>query len=236
MADTVKNPCPQLSPYVAEALAALRADGIEPTDEQVGWLVLLRRKCDLPQPDAIAPMLGAPVKLFDLQWWPLHARARRWFTRAGELCGSEYKTDIYLFAHMQSAPGDRSLDLLQDAPSIIAEVGEWRTALALHDDVVADLVLFLRTLDGFDDGDVPRLPKEKAEANKHASELAGVGMLCKMFPGTEPEYWRSGISEAEIDELLRCQYAGAWATAPQRVTAIENFRRAIKWIRCAHGK
>jgi hypothetical protein len=234
MERTTKSPLPTLDPYVRETLAALRTEGIAPTDDDIGALVLLRRQCNLPLLEILAPPLGSSITAAGATWWPLHARARRWMLYAAELCGEEWRTDILLFAHTRSAPGDRSLDLMQDKGGIIAEVSEWRTELPLHDDNVEDLLRALRTLDGDYDITVPRLPEDKQQ-ERPASELAGVNMLCQIFYGTTPEYWRSGISDAEIDELMRARDSGQWANSETRKRAIENYLRAVKWMRRCHN-
>jgi len=222
---------PPLSPYVARTLEALRADGIQPTDAEIAWLVLLRTDCDKPCVDGIGPQLGASLTVLGETWWPLHERATSWMLRAGALC-PELRTDCFLFAHIYSAPGDRRLDLWQGPEAIRAEVSAWRLALPLHEENTGELVRLLRVLDG--DATAANVPREHTPATPYA-DLGGIGMLCRLFPGTTPEYWRSGISRAEIDGLLARQETGPWATAQRRSDAIGDYLRAVKLIRCNHG-
>ena len=80
--DSARNPCPPLSPYVARVLEALRADGINPTDAQVAWLVRLRDRCERPTFDGLPPLLGGAIEIAGAQFWPLHLRATRWLVMA----------------------------------------------------------------------------------------------------------------------------------------------------------
>lgn len=233
--DKPRNPCPQLSPHVAQTLDALRADGVFPTDAEIAWLVLLRLPCDCPEFGAMRPLLGAPVQVAGETFWPLHARARRWFLHAWEVCDEKLSTAIYLYAHSRSAPGDRSLELEQTASGIERVVTEWRSALPLHDEHEDELIAQLRKLDGHTDAVVDPTAKP-AEAEDAQSELGWVAAMCKMFPSTTPEYWQSGISEAEISELLSVTDGKPWATCRRRNESVANYLRAVKWVRFNHAQ
>jgi hypothetical protein len=115
-----------------------------------------------------------------------------------------------------------------------AEVAEWVSAFPGHEENFPELVALLRLLNRDDDAVASLTPRKPQAQN----EMGGITMLCKMFSGTTPEYWQSGISQAEIDALVQCQdtHGGQWATSAMRSDAIENYLRAVKWIRKAHGQ
>lgn len=225
------NPVPDLHPNLESTLAALRADGINPTDAEVVWLARLRWPCDHPR-HGVKELVGAPVEIGGDTFWPLHRLAEYWFVAAGEILGDEgtRKTDAYLFAHTRSAPGDRSLLLITGEDAIAQTVHDWRAGLALHDENVPDLVRLLRHIDGYADEAAPR------PATEEPGELDGIGTLCKMFPGTTPDYWRSGISIAETEALFESTSKQAWAESSKRTAAIENYLLAVKQVRANHGK
>jgi hypothetical protein len=116
----------------------------------------------------------------------------------------------------------------------MAAVGEWRLSIALHEDIEPELVRFLRVRDGIDAG-VPS-PTDAAPDPEQAGPVDGVTAMCKAFPGTTPDYWMTGISERDIDELCKRLDRGNWATCDTRKHAIDSYLNAVKWIRKAHGK
>jgi hypothetical protein len=236
-----RDPVPPLAGQVQLTLDALAADGITPTPAQIAWLVALRKPCDAVNERGLPPMYGAPVELCGQLWYPLHALAEQWFRRAWVMAGdgdsdAPWRTWVYLFAHIYSAPGDRTLATLQSEETIRATVGEWRAGLPLHDETEPELVRFLRRLDGYDT-DVPDPDAKESTERAPAGSLDGVSSLCKAFPGTTPDYWMTGISGRDIDDLMRTrQTAEDWAKSPERTEAIKRYLNAVKWIRYNHGK
>jgi len=230
-----KSPCPQLAPQVQATIEALRADGIEPTPAEVVWLARLREPCDKVRADGdLPPLFNAPVVLAGVRFWPLHPLAGMWFRRAWALVGDEgsWRTWAYMFAHIYSAPGDWTLQTMTEREAILTAVGEWRGNAPIHEEHDADIVAFLRLFDGYEDS-VPD-PAEKPKPHQAASSAPGVSGLCKRFPGTTPDYWIAGISEKEIDELMRQGDAGDFATSAARDAAIKRYLTAVKWVRLAH--
>jgi hypothetical protein len=230
-----------LNGYVAATLDALRADGIECTPDELAWLVELRWRCDRPDfREGIAPPRGFPLiieTMPDVELWPLHALAETWFRMAGTIT-EDLRTDVYLFAHTRSQPGDVSLASLQTADAIREAVGAWRCGLPLHDENEAALVRLCRLIDGYTQPDVlaPGQDEPKDEASPEDMDSRCIRMLCESMPGTTPTYWRSEISVAEMDALMRARRPEAWAEAPRRKDSIANYLNAVKWIRHAHGK
>lgn len=226
------NPVPDLHPNLQGALTALRADGIIPTDAEVAWLARLRWPCDHPNDGSMSPLVGGPVDVAGEYWWPLHRLSEFWFVMAGDLFGDEgtWKTDVYLYAHIKSEPGDRSLLMLRGRDQIVEAVSTWRNGLPLHDENVPDLVRLLRHIDGYND-DIPR-----DRTSEPAGELDGIAQLCRMFPGTTPDYWRAGISIAETESLLESANSEKWAESHRRTDSIKTFLLAVKQVRANHGK
>ena len=56
-------PAPALHPRLEDALAALRAEGLTPTDAEVGWLCALRHDCDTPERGRVRDVLGGPLAI-----------------------------------------------------------------------------------------------------------------------------------------------------------------------------
>jgi hypothetical protein len=228
-----------LSPYVEATLAALRADGIQPTDAEIGWLIKLRERCDRVAPDGeLPPMWGAPAEIAGELYWPLHPLALDWWRRAFVLLPGEDKADCrrwaYLFAHTLSAPGDTRLRALVTRESIADSVTAWRVNTPLHEEHESKLVAFLRRVDGLDE-DVPYPDGGKVKDDEPARTGDGIKMLCQAFPGTTPTYWQTEISCHDIDELLRANDRRSWADSATRSAHIENYMRAVKWVRRNHG-
>jgi len=228
-----------LNGYVAATLEALRADGIQPTDAEIAWLVELRWRCDRPDfREGVAPPRGFPLiveTLPDVPFWPLHADAESWFRMAGTIC-EDLRTEIYLYAHTRSAPGDTSLQLLQTPDAIRETVGAWRAGLPLHEGNEASLVRLCRLIDGYVQPDVDAPGQPAKEPDHEDSEARCIRILCGTMPGTTPTYWRSGISVAEMDALMKAKSREPWAESRRRGAAIENYLNAVRWIREAHRK
>lgn len=223
---------PALRPRLAETLEALRAEGILPTDAEVVWLAQLRERCDAPRVDD-GTMLGAPLDVAGETWWPLHMLAEDWFWHAYQELGErgDWRTWAYLFAHTRSAPGDKSLLLVMGPVATMAAVGSWRRRCALHREVEGSLVGLLRELDGYVETvvDPDRVKEEIAPRPK---PMAGVAALCRMFPGTNPDYWRAGISARETDALLSSEKSAE----TDRTQAIRNYLTAVRVVRRNHGQ
>jgi hypothetical protein len=235
-----ESPCPWLNGYVAATLAALRADGIQPADAEIAWLVELRWRCDRPDfREGIAPPRGFPLiieTMPDVEFWPLHALAETWFRMAGEIV-PDLRTDVYLYAHTRAGPGDTSLAALQVEAAIRETLGAWRGGLPLHAENEPALVRLCRLIDGYVQPDV-LAPGQAAPQEEDAGDVDArcVRMLCEAMPGTTPTYWRTEISVAEMDALMRARNREPWAESAKRGAAIENYLNDVRWIRHARGK
>jgi len=229
-----------LSGYVAATVEALRADGITITDAELAWLVEMRWRCDRPDfREGVHPPRGFPLIIDTLpgvELWPLHALAETWFRMAGEIV-ADIQTDVYLYAHTRSAPGDNGLATLQTDAAIRETVGAWRCGLPLHADNEASLVRLCRLIDGYVAPDV-QAPDQVTESmdSQEDTESRCVRMLCEALPGTTPTYWRTEISVSEMEALMRARKPEPWAESPRRKSAIENYLNAVRWIRQAHRK
>jgi hypothetical protein len=87
----------------------------------------------------------------------------------------------------------------------------------------------LRMLDGVDADIIPTKTEPRPQ-----NPMPGVAMLCRLFSGTTPEYWMSGISVKEIDHLRQANEPEQWATSQCRRAAVEQYQLAVKCIRSAH--
>lgn len=232
MSDAPKpvTPCPQLSPYVEATLAELRADGIQPTDAEIGWLIKLRERCDRTRVDDVPP--GWPITVAGVTFWPRHRLATTWWLAAHRALDGRPHLQVmaFIYAHTQSRPGDVSLrDMAGDPAAILAA---WGDALPISDAALPALCERLRAMDGNGDA-VPALKQRDDEPA--AGEAAFLAGMAKLFPGTPVDYWRSGISEREATELAAAATSrGDWADSAERGAAITNYMRAVAWIRARH--
>lgn len=221
---------PPLPPQVRRSLELLRTEGVEVTAEEGAWLAELWRRATDPCAGFSPFLPGAPVVLGSLALWPLHALALDWWVRIAESLPDQ-ATDCYIFAHTRSKPFDDSLLKLADPVAASVAVGAWRVTLAMHDDVIPDLMHMLRLFNG-DDMAVEATPDEpKQEGQPNA--LANICTLyCQLFPSTTPEYWKTGISAAESKALLAAKTDDAeWSKSERMRQANINYLRAVKWLR-----
>ena len=223
------TPCPRLAPRVRRAIDALTADGITLSADEVAWLADLDRRATDPGAPASMAMPGCPVAIGGEQFWPWHARACSWYVRAYDLC-PDMADAALLYSHVRSAPGDRSLDLLQSEADIRAALGQWRAACAIHDENIPAACALVRALDG-DCGSVIPAPDERRDDRPPGTHLSWAADLCETFPGTSPDYWMSGISIAEVRAMLDARSSQTWATSQRRTEALIDCMRAVKWLR-----
>ena len=234
----MQSPVPEIAPHLTATLAALRADGISPSDAEVVWLARLRWVCDHPEDGSIPWVSGAPVQYGGAIFWPMHRLGELWFIRAHRLLEGMDKLQVaaYMFAHVNSAPGDRTLLYITSDADVVREVSEWFDMLALHDDQIIVLTDRLRQLDGQADVETVSNGTDDAPAITD-SITAGTAGLCKAFPGTTPDYWMSGVSAAEARGMMEsvATHNGCFANSPRRTRAVSNYLNAVKQVRLNHG-
>jgi len=222
---------PGLAPKLAEALASLRADGITPTDAEIVWLARLRWACDHQRSFDADGIVGSSVDMFGQRFYPLHRLAEHWFVSACELNDdAAFHTAVYMFAHVFSAPGDRTLLTLSDEKSVKEVVWAWRNSLPIHDENEGEFVRLLRMIDRYTED----ISTDTDKADERINPFSGVASLCRMFPGTTPDYWQTGMSTGEIALLLDADKTSQWATSSDRTRAIAAFLSAVKYIRQQH--
>lgn len=230
-------PCPPLAPKLAVVIDALRADGCFPTDAELVWLGRLRWACDHPQDGSVAMLPGAPVVHCGVTFWPINGQGRAWYRRALALTadGGDDSVWLRIFTAAHCKPGDKTLVRLSTAGQIREAVDEWIDNLpipARDTYQVCEAVLIM-------DGDSSCVPNPNpTDADASDSNILGfAGTMMQQFPGTTVDYWTCQISEREVEELCDSATGKAgWATSSKRLTAIEQFQRAVKWIRMAHNE
>jgi hypothetical protein len=136
---------PPLPPQVRRSLELLRTEGVEVTAEEGAWLAELWRRATDPCAGFSPFLPGAPVVIGSLVLWPLHALALDWWVRIADAL-PEQSTDAYIFAHTRSKPFDDSLLMLADPLTASETIGKWRVGIALHDEVIPELMHMLRLL------------------------------------------------------------------------------------------
>jgi len=223
---------PALAPKVADAIDALRADGVTLMDADVVWLAQLRAACDSPEAGRVRTVMGAPLQYAGATWWPLHRLADEWWRAAYEQLADfpDLRTDAYLMAHQFSAPGDASL--LQWCGDVLPHaVIEWRVRVALHEEQVLPLIQTLKRMDGYADA-APVPDADESKPIDPAIRTQGLIALCKAFPGTTPEYWQTHAPLPLVDEI-QSAYASreGWADSVARTDAIKRWLTAVRWLR-----
>jgi len=67
-------------PHITQSeLADLRSDGIEPTDEEILWLVDLGRQVENPAGRVNYALAGVPIRCGNLVLWPASIASSEWF-------------------------------------------------------------------------------------------------------------------------------------------------------------
>ena len=228
---------PDLHPKLADALDALRADGICPTDAEIVELARLRRICDNPEDGQSPWIMGAALCRYGETFYPWHRMAELWFLRmwASFDGDKESRINAYLYAHAKSAPGDASVSRLMDVEPARKSISAWRDSLPLHDSSVMELIAELQMLDGCTSF-VPEPGVTDKPVPIREGSATWAARMCKAFPGVPPDYWMTGISERDAQDMLAGITGGDWATSERRTAAIGNFLKAIRWIRINHGK
>jgi antibiotic biosynthesis monooxygenase (ABM) superfamily enzyme len=92
-----------------------------------------------------------------------------------------------------------------------------------------------------DEPETVEAPNKRPDAQPEYKSLEEkVGLLCKTFPGTAPEYWKTGVSKIEATRMasaVSCsESSGAWATSEQRARLIANYLSAVKCIAFKGGR
>ena len=226
---------PAIHAWAREDLAKLRAAGVRPSDDEVAWLARLAarahekpgRESDV---DRTSPLVFCGVK-----FWPLTLLAETWFARWYQAFEGHAKlcVSVQLFAHAHSKPGDRCLDDLAAPNDVANAVSEWFGQLPFSDGSVADLQKRLGGMTGDAEG-VPRCDGKTATPAVPSTIEDKIAVLCTVFEGTTPDYWRSDVSAASAYALAAAKQArengDAWANSPEQTRRIADYMNAIKWI------
>ena len=234
-----KSPCPDLHPKLAEVLAAFRQAGITLDDREIVWLALMRKPCDDPGAGGVPWVMGAPLDYAGMLWYPLHRLAESWFVRMNRIyegCQLD-QIIVYLYAHVCSAPGDTSLRLLMDKDKTRDHLRSWYNDSAIHHDQLDALAGRLRALDGDSDTvpDPDRAIERDATLATKDDMPAFVATMLRVFNGTDPDFWMSGIGAHDAREMLSsASDGGDFATSAGRTAAISNFLKAVRWLWKVH--
>ena len=220
-----------------DTLTALDAAGVAVSHDELVWLTTLANKADSPPEAGVSWVAGSAFVYGGQTFWPLHRLAMHWFTRWQTLLDGDDEAEVYLyaFAHTRSALGDESLLLLSVADAVQCAVKEWSDALAIHSQQMAELCERLKSIDGLPHA-IPS-PDAKPKPDEPPVNMhSDIAHLCKVFPGTTPRYWRSGISYAESKRILDGLDEAHDNRPAIRNNAIHNYRTAVKWVMHWRGK
>ena len=232
---------PVISPRLSNALAGLRAAGVTPTDADVVWLGKLAERVQCPSAGNVRWVAGAPINHCGITFWPWTLLGEEWFHRwYSEFTDTEMKLAAYAFPHVKSEPGCRELLAITDYSTVTSALKGWMKSLPMPMSQLVEVCERLRELDGEDDDaiqDPDKKPPEADDGTDQYSAVRTMAYLCKAFPGSTPDYWRTGIAKAIADEMMDAVSMAAEREPGQapdpdspRMRAIHNFRMAVKWI------
>jgi len=230
----MQSPVPDIAPHLTATLAALRADGIEPSDAEVVWLARLRWVCDHPEDGSIPWVSGAPVQYGGVDFWPLHHLAEVWWMRAHKLLAGKETAQLaaYLFAHACSGVGDVSLRRITSSADIERAAVEWFDSLPIHEREIDPLMFRIMEIDG-DRQTVPAPCKKANDDQDNGGDgTTFVAIMSKAFPGMSSEYWLTGVAASSARKMLIEQASkSTWANSPTFHSAVESYLNAVQWIR-----
>ncbi len=119
----------QINPYANAELASLRADGVNPTDEEIAWLANLGDRITHPNHRTLNPLVaGAPVVAGCEVLWPLTNQASWWLDlTAGWFSG---EMDLFGVAYAMAKGRERgAFDSLTTRRAAVDAVSEWSNTL-----------------------------------------------------------------------------------------------------------
>jgi hypothetical protein len=226
---------PPLPTKLTESLALIRSLGVTLTDAEIVWLAELRRLADTPPGRANLSSSSSPVEICGVKLWPMHMIAECWSSDwVREFEGDPFLQNcIYLFAFAKSEPMDRTLVSIATYDAVKKAVVEWISSTTImRKDVpqIIDACCKLMETDFAATVENPDKVQTVANAPKTAEERAAA--LCKMFPGTTPDYWLFGVSTAcalkMAIEVSRSGESSEWAQSPVRIKRVASYLAAVK--------
>lgn len=228
---------PGLHPKLRRTLEAFDADGIEITPDQFAWLVTLRNKCDDPSAGAPALVVGSPLSVSGVDFYPMHRLADLWWLRINAAFEGRQGAQIFafLFAHVRSAPGDTTLRGLMAPHAAMEAVEMWASDVPIHDSELTRICDIVASLDGDDESiPDPSAPEQEDDVVPQDSGARFAAIMCGAFPGCSPEFWLTGISSRDAIDMLDEGNGESFATGSHRTTAIANYLKAVKHVRASH--
>jgi hypothetical protein len=232
------NAAPAISSRLSAALNGLKTVGVEPSRDEMAWLAVLCEKADRPIEYGIPPVAGGSHDYGGETFWPLHRLAVHWYSRwYGLLEGDDDDQALSLaFASSRSAVGDTSLLRLNTIKTVREALTEWGDNLAIPSPQITPLLNRIQEISGIPVQVANPTPPKTQETKTYI--YADVVNLCQYFPGTTPEYWRSGISFADSAQILDAvqHNEGTNDIANEKHPAIASVQNAVKWILHWHGK
>jgi hypothetical protein len=199
--------CPAIA---AAEIERLRSNGIQPTLDEMAWLMSLGERVESP-PAATNPLLGAvPVVAGCEPFFRLTCQARWWLSLAREwFAGVAIAHALgYAYRHGRT-PG--AFDALVTPAAAQRAVAEWRRRLPITDDELMDAI------DRLVDNDAPARPGEEPSEENHAQRVA----QAEAISGIPVDAWKLRTQDelyAVIIEGLRLagQYGGGDTTDAAR--------------------
>jgi hypothetical protein len=234
---------PDVSLRLQKVFALFDASGVVLSRNEICWLQELAKKADCPIEYGVPWVAGSPIMFGGAVFYPFTFLSGHWaaywgnqFTKTPEVGGW-----LYGFASSKSKPGDKSLILLNDFEVISKAIKDWTDKLPIQPEQMLAIYDQLKIANG--DKEALSVPGAKEPQPQTLNMKLQAVSLCKIFAGTTPEYWLTGISKAEIDEITDAlgmiENSGVAdplvdIDSPKNL-AIHNFKTAVKWCRKFHG-
>jgi len=217
--------------------------GVVLTYAEIVWLTELAIKADCPVEYGIPWISASPICYGGETFFPLTSLASHWvaYWQSRVVDHENCASWIYGFACTRSKPADISLNMLSNYEDIVEAVTEWFNGLAMQDTQLLAVYDHLNDINGYDQGLRP--PDAKPLIPKRLNMKLQAISLCQIFSNTTPEYWISGISNIEIDEIKDALKLVQNSSIDDPLVdihskkneAIHQFTCAVKWVRQFHG-
>lgn len=200
---------PGINLLAAQKLKELRAQGAQPTDDDVVWLHSIAERMQFPKWQRSFLLAGGSITICEgIELWPLTIGAQAWYRDVAHpvLDGTDDVVFGMAFA-MAHSRDLRTLNNLTGCKEVRSAVNKWQRRLSC---TALELVTAVRTLsdecrvDGEFCPTCRQWVEKRADTSVRQSDDGVdtlVSFLCRSFPGTTREYWMWGESQAYALEM-----------------------------------
>lgn len=216
----IPTPEKHLHERAEAAINGLRAEGIDPTLDEVVWLNDVARELDSGSPLSA----GIPYRAGDSLWlWPFTIQGAAWYARVLDWYAEDEDGAFFALAYAL-AYGRQSgaFYLLQDAVAARKQVDSWKRVLRC---TVDELTYAIRGCLSQDDSQI-RLPGEEIDGFREPDWGAEIADIIEAVGGT-PQQWECEVTRAYFNRQIA-------AVNRQRMAVMDDDRPSQKindWTR-----